>query len=324
MKSKQKELYIDLKTLVESIALFNEAASVSSTDFLNLIKKVTALHKNEQKIANSTKVSGRLFQLCSLGKATIVGDLHGDLNNLIQILNSSDFLRKAQKDGNTYLVFLGDYGDRGLTSSEVYYVVLRLKEMFPDQVILMRGNHEGPEDMLPSPNDLPTQLKQRFSEEAGTKIMFELRKLFKHLYTAVIIEERAVLIHGGIPSRALSIRDLAYAHEKHPKETHLEEMLWSDPQENLKGVLPSPRGAGRLFGSDITKRILKLFNVKVLIRGHEQSPEGYKINHDGKVLTLFSTNKPPYSNKYATYLQIDLSKKIKNAQQLKEYIRRVE
>ena len=298
----------------------NQARIVSAKDFSGLIKCAIALLKKEQHTSGLIRVDGRLVRLPSSGNAIIIGDLHGDIESLTHILKDSCFLEKIQKGENVYLIFLGDYGDRGSASPEVFYVVLKLKVLFPDKVILMRGNHEGPEDLLPVPHDLPTKLKQKYGEETGAKLYAELRRLFDHLYNAVFIDERAILIHGGVPSQASSIEDLAYAHAKHPKESHLEEMLWSDPQENLKGTLPSPRGAGSLFGFDVTKRLLKLLNVEVLIRSHEFCQEGVKINHKGKVLTLFSTNKPPYTNRYAAYMMIDLSKQIKKAYSLKKQI----
>jgi protein phosphatase len=302
----------------------NQAKIVKDTDFLALVKCVILLLTKEQKAEKSKLNRGRLVRLLPSGEATIVGDLHGDLESLEYILKDSCFVEKAQRSQDVHLIFLGDYGDRGSASPEVYSLVLRLKELFPDKVILMRGNHEGPEDMLPYSHDLPNQIKVKYGEEAGANIMVELRRLFDHLYTAVIIEDSAVLIHGGLPSKAESIRALIYAHKKHPEVTYLEEMLWSDPQEDLLGTELSPRGAGRFFGADVTKKLLKMLNVMILIRGHESSPEGYKINHNGKVLTLFSTNKSPYTNKHAAYLQIDLSSKIKSAHQLKKYIKQFE
>lgn len=299
----------------------NQARIVSAKDFLGLIKRTIALLKKEQHAVGSIRVDGRLVHLPSSGEAIIIGDLHGDLESLTHILKDSGFLKKIRKGANVYLIFLGDYGDRGSASLEVFYVVLKLKVLFPDKVILMRGNHEGPEDMLPVPHDLPIKLKQKYGEEAGAKIYAELRRLFNHLYNAVLIDARAVLIHGGVPSKALSVEDLAYAHTKHPKESDLEEMLWSDPQDELKGVQPSPRGAGKIFGANITRRLLKTLGVNILIRGHEPCQRGFKINHNGMILTIFSTNKPPYSNDHAAYLQLNLSKKINNVKQLKRYIK---
>ncbi|RLI41233.1 hypothetical protein DRO69_11810, partial [Candidatus Bathyarchaeota archaeon] len=63
-----------------------------------------------------------------------------------------------------------------------------------------------------------------------------------------------------------------------------------------------------------------MLNVNVLIRGHEPSVEGFKINHDGKVLTLFSRKGSPYHNEYGAYLQLNLSEILENAKQLQRYV----
>lgn len=310
-----------LDNLVDTDGLIDEAKDVASDVFLRLVKRVVTLMVKEQGDAGSLRFEGRLVHLPPSGEATIVGDLHGDLESLEYILNNCGFLEKVQRGEDVYLIFLGDYGDRGSASPEVYYVVLKLKELFPEKVILMRGNHEGPEDLLPTPHDLPTQFKQKYGEEAGAEIYAELRKLFSYFYCAVLVDERVVLIHGGAPTEASSLEDLAYAHRKHPEESHLEEMLWNDPAEEQKGVQPSPRGAGKLFGVDITEKLLKMLGVRVLIRGHESCPEGFRINHKGRILTLFSTNKPPYSNKHGAYLQLNLAEKITDAEQLKQHLK---
>lgn len=301
--------------------LMSQARSAGFHDFLELVHHVSALLSAEQLLENSEQVKGRLFFLPSSGSAIIVGDVHGDLESLAHILEDSGFMREAKEEKKVQLIFLGDYGDRGPASPETYYAVLKLKETFPHEVILMRGNHEGPDDLIPVPHDLPERLYQKYGEKEGARLYSELRELFGRLYLAILIDEQYALIHGGVPSKAISQRDLAHAYRKHPKESHLEEMLWSDPEEGSYGVYPSRRGAGKLFGPDVTEKFLKMLNVKVLIRSHEPCEEGYRINHNGRILTLFSTNKPPYKNKYGAYLQIDLSERIGNAEQLKPYIR---
>ena len=100
----------------------------------------------------------------------------------------------------------------------------------------------------------------------------------------------------------------------------MEELLWNDPDEQAHGVFPSPRGAGNLFGKTVTQEVLAKLNVKILIRGHEPAGEGYKINHDGKILTLFSRKGPPYFNTYGAYLDMPLAEKFENANQLLPYI----
>jgi protein phosphatase len=249
----------------------------------------------------------------------MVSDLHGDLESLVHILKEVNVLEKLNKNNNAILVFLGDYGDRGSYSVEVYHIVLKLKLLFPEKVILMRGNHEGPQDLLASPHDLPMQFHERFGGK-WKNVYSRIHELFYHLYNAVLVEKRYLIIHGGLPSQAKTIEDLAYALAKHPKQRLLEDMLWSDPTETVEGVCESPRGAGKLFGENITDEVLKRFGVKILIRGHEPCRDGFKTNHGGKVLTLFSRKGPPYFNVQGAFLNVELSEKFENAEQLIPYI----
>ena len=288
---------------------------MSAGEFIHLTEEVIRLLEKETGQIGKMLIKGKLVALKSEGEAVIVGYVHGDLESLVHILTDSIFIEKAQQNRNIFLIFLGDYGDRGPYPAEVYYVTLELKHRFPENVILMRGNHEGPEDLLAHPHDLPTQFHQRFSTQ-GDAAYFSIRKLFNQLYNAVLVANRYILIHGGFPTTAGSFDDLAYAHEKHPKETFLEEMLWSDPEENIIGTYPSPRGAGKLFGKDVTEAFLKKLKVNVLIRGHEPCSEGFKLNHNGRVLTLFSRKGEPYYNENGAYLRIDLSLKTRNAEEL--------
>jgi len=74
------------------------------------------------------------------------GDLHGDIHALMTYLDA------LQRDGilegfritrnDVRIAFLGDYTDRGRYGVEVLYTLLRLKLANPDQVLLVRGNHE--------------------------------------------------------------------------------------------------------------------------------------------------------------------------------------
>ncbi|MGD9131605.1 MAG: metallophosphoesterase family protein [Candidatus Bathyarchaeota archaeon] len=301
---------------VENASILAELATKASVEeFLRLVGNVSRRLATENGRIENLNITGRLVEVPPAGEAIIVGDLHGDLKSLVHILEDSNFLNKAKSGSDVLLVFLGDYGDRGTHSPEVYYVVLKLKEMFPESVILMRGNHEGPRDLLASPHDLPIQMNRRFGNR-GSEAYLKLRELFNHLYTGVIIEDRVVLLHGGAPSQATTVNDIAYAHEKHPRERHLEEILWNDPWEGINGTIASPRGAGRLFGEDVTNKLLTMLNVKALIRGHQAFSDGYSSMHGGRVLTLFSRKGPPYNNAFGAYLHLDISQKVEKPKQL--------
>ena len=79
-------------------------------------------------------------------RAFFHGDLHGDIHSLLGYLDSLN--RDGVLDGfrvtrpEFRVVFLGDYTDRGRHGVEVLYTLLRLKLANPDQVLLVRGNHE--------------------------------------------------------------------------------------------------------------------------------------------------------------------------------------
>jgi len=295
------------------------ALEVKSAEYINLLEGSTRLLAAERGRIEAFNIEGRLVEVKPSGRAIAIGDVHGDLESLIHILKTSRFMEMAAQDKEVFLFFLGDYGDRGPYSPEVYYVILKLKQLFPQKIVLMRGNHEGPGDLLPYPHDLPENLQKRFGEE-GPAVYSKIRELFPHLYNALVVQGLCVMIHGGVPSQASSIEDLMFAHAKHPKEPHLEEMLWSDPTDEGNGVYPSPRGAGNLFGENVTKKFLNMLNVKVFIRGHEPAGQGFKIDHNGKILTLFSRKGPPYFNSSAAYLEFDLSLKPENASKLLPYI----
>ena len=300
-------------------SLVKEAKAVQSNDFIEILEQTLDLLRRENGKTGNQMISGRLVKLQPLGEALVIGDLHGDLESLLTILNTSTFLQKMTNLKDTTLIFLGDYGDRGAHSTEVYHILMRLKLAFPKQVIILRGNHEGPEDLMASPHNLPLSFQSRFGENWKT-VYSKTRELFACLYNALMVDERYLMVHGGLSQNINSIQDLANANITHPENELLENLLWSDPNDQVKEVLNSPRGAGKLFGKSVTEKVLRKLNVKILIRGHEPCKEGFKLNHNDKVLTLFSRKGAPYFNAYGAYLQLPLSKKFESAKQLLPWI----
>jgi len=276
--------------------------SEDSKEMLKLVRDVKKIMKKEKKENGIFKLEGRKY-------AIIVGDLHGDLESLLFILKDSKFLMNED-----YLVFLGDYGDRGEKSPEVYFLILSLKKEFPERVTLLRGNHEFPSSLPVSPHNLPDSLFKKYGKN-GNKIYEEIRNLFEFFYNGAIIKKKYILLHGGLPVNLESIEDLEFAHKTHPLKPFLEEILWNDPSEEIRDFYPSPRGAGKIFGINVTKRILKKIGVKTLIRSHEAC-EGVKVNHEGMILTLFSRKGSPYFNSRAAYLRLNLKEKARDAYEL--------
>lgn len=73
-------------------------------------------------------------------KVIVVGDIHGDLNQLMYPLIR--FLKNTNKYRK--LVFLGDYIDRGESNLYIYAIIefMRSLPKFKNQIIFLRGNHE--------------------------------------------------------------------------------------------------------------------------------------------------------------------------------------
>ncbi|MCW4030268.1 MAG: serine/threonine protein phosphatase [Candidatus Bathyarchaeota archaeon] len=278
-------------------SLVSGAKAAATPDFVELTQKVTHQLLKERK-----GVRKGLVQLKPEGSGIVIGDLHGDLKSLQTILQKSSATEKLQSKEAT-MVFLGDYGDRGRHSAEVYHIVLSLKVAYPDQVVLLRGNHEAPRGMMASPHDLPYEFRRHFDDD-WEQAYDALWELWAELANAVLVEGQYLMVHGGVSPKIRSIQDLA-----DPKGTMLVDLLWSDPDDSLRGIEASPRGFGHLFGADVTQTVLETLNVGMLIRGHQPNQRGYQLNHGGRVLTLFSCKGAPYHNRYGSYLEVPLAKK---------------
>lgn len=263
-----------------------ESRRADGDEFVTLVREVKHLLKKEKESRG-----GGLSRLPNKGTAAVVGDLHGDVESLEFILS------RCEQD---YIVFLGDYGDRGSDSPEVFYTLLRLKRDHPENIILLRGNHEPPADLPVSPHNLPRLLEEKFQN--GREIYSELSDLFQHLPYAAVAEGSYLFLHGGLPEVS-SLEEIQLAEETHPEKPYLEQILWSDPMEG-NGTAPSLRGAGRMFGKDVSQQILDSLGVKTLIRSH-QPCEGVRVDHNGKVVTVFSNK--IYGNLKVAFLVIDLS-----------------
>jgi hypothetical protein len=77
------------------------------------------------------------------GQLVVVGDIHGDLTSTRQIIEKAKFLENMEQgDRTSTLVFLGDVVDRGQHDVEVMEVLLELKRRYPNNVVLMKADHE--------------------------------------------------------------------------------------------------------------------------------------------------------------------------------------
>jgi len=76
------------------------------------------------------------------GNSEFLGKLMADLRG--KYLDEKELFKiKENKKRNFYMVFLGDYSDRGENGLDTLFLLMRLKIENPDNVFLLRGNHES-------------------------------------------------------------------------------------------------------------------------------------------------------------------------------------
>lgn len=271
------------------------------------------------------RVEGGLVEIHELENLAVISDLHGDSYSLFRILDEINYEKFLSRPKNK-LVFLGDYVDRGSDSISVIYAVCHLKHAYPDSVVLMRGNHESPAEFPFPSHDLPYRIRGRFGN-SGRDVYGRLLSMFKLLTLATVVPDRLLLVHGGLPTEDAVIANfhkaISTAQDSHVHSRVLEELLWNDPRrlDGAPGWEPSRRGIGRHFGSGITRRWLNATNTKAIVRGHEPC-QGFRLDHDDTIMTLFSCREayPSFKAAYLLLSAIQLHK-IGDAKDLVAYVR---
>ncbi len=115
--------------------------------------KATLKEYNEKFYKKPPKGGIGCIDRCELpagGKILTKGDLHGDLDSLIQQLKAwqkegyldKDFKVTKKWEGKVKFVFLGDYIDRGRDSFKLVQLLMKFKLNNPHSVVLNRGNHD--------------------------------------------------------------------------------------------------------------------------------------------------------------------------------------
>ena len=218
------------------------------------------------------------------GDYEVVGDIHGDLSSLLTI-----FEKKGYPPMTSYL-FLGDYVDRGDYSIEVILLLFSLKIIFPNNIFLIRGNHE-----LSS-----VSKRYNFMNECVTKVNMpffkSIIKAFNVLPLAAILNSEIFCCHGGIPETEMTIEELKDIPRPVPKEyKDIQEcLLWSDPKLGLQFdefEFNTARKAGSYFGRKALNDFLENNNFSYVIRAHEVCQEGYELplGEDCNCVTIFSS-----------------------------------
>lgn len=91
-----------------------------------------------------------------------------------------------------------------------------------------------------------------------------------------------------------------------PHDGAMCDLLWSDPDPDIRGYGLSPRGAGYLFGGDVVENFNRVNNIDLIARAHQLVMEGYKSMFDETLVTVWSAPNYCYRcGNVAAILEID-------------------
>lgn len=292
------------------MSLSEEITNIVNSYISDPAKVYKKLDNISEMLGERVKKTGHFLEVDTAATVFFVGDLHGDLPSLKKVMTHLNYNLLEKKEQE--IVFLGDYVDRGLYQLETLLHVLELWSMYPDSTIPLRGNHEPLKHAIPSPHDFPQELYLRYGFSWGVKIYEAFSRLVENLPFVCVLNKEVISMHGGLPTvlynKAETLNEYLSGKSDSQRVEILTELLWNDPIEDSILKLPSHRGIGYLWGTVLTNWVLEKFHLKLIIRGHEAVDSGYKFNHSGSVLTLFTVKGYPYDHPIGAYAVIDFSK----------------
>lgn len=212
-------------------------------------------------------------------RLVFIGDTHGDLEASEKIWNH---YKDEVEDKQIYLVFLGDYVDRGNQSKENIDFLLSKKENHPEGVVLLLGNHDAYHLRNLRPADFWQSLNK--DEYDYYKDLMNLPWLAQ--------SEGLVASHGCLPF----ISDLGRL--ENPSDDIFEEendldvpiwisTAWGDLNRSISGAQMDPLTGRPQFGKEVVLEYMQNHDWNVLIRAHQPGMQGWSFASN--VLTLFTS-----------------------------------
>ncbi len=244
-----------------------------------------------------TKLDGETGNICCF-----IGDLHGDVHSLLRTLwrlGALGFIDKNFKitKKNFYLIFLGDYVDRGRYGAEVFYTLMRLKCAKWGQVYLNRGNHEVKgmnERRAREGGGFRNELEIKYQEESDN-LFAKICDIYQRLPLSVYITangETVQAVHAGFGPYNYyydkQMKQLMTQKNKRYRHIPLEDMdlispayQWCDVSQQMHVGAQNifREDNGRVWNIDIATLVKRLeqVGIRALFRGHQHGSYGLKM-----------------------------------------------
>jgi hypothetical protein len=256
------------KSLLDIQKLYGQQISpLPAYRALEVIREVnTILMAEPFRPKNSSGVPGGIIELTEKTTPVFVGDLHGQVDNLLKILSENCLLDCLRMKTAT-LIIIGDAVhseivgemDRFESSMLIMDLIFTLKMKFPKNFFYLRGNHDS---FSPDINKSGFLQGELFKEELlafrGQDYVKEMEDFYDNL-PLLIYSEDFLACHAGPPRKQTSRKELVEANTN-------EKLI----QELTKNRLARPNYLAGYDKQDVKKlrKSLKLSAKARFIVGH--------------------------------------------------------
>ncbi|RXI08893.1 hypothetical protein DVH24_023037 [Malus domestica] len=209
---------------------------------------------------------------------TICGNINGQYPDLLRLFEYGGLPPSA-----SYL-FLGGYVDYGKQGLETMCLLLAYKIKYPENFFLLRGNHECAS--INRRYGFYDECKRRFN----VRIWISFIDAFNCLPVAAVIDDKIFCVHGGLSPDLTNldqIRNLPRPTAV-PYNGLLCDLLWSDPDGDVKGWRVNGRGVSYTFGPDEVAEFLTKHDLDLVCRAHQAVEDGFQFFADGQLVTVYS------------------------------------
>lgn len=183
--------------------------------------------RKEDSLGNA----GSLVQLPVNLTPIVVGDLHGQVNNLLTILFENSFLESLDRS-EAVMIILGDavHGEEpgeleDMDSSVLIMdLILKLKRQYPAQVFFLLGNHDSfSPDVMKGGVAQSLLWEKRITELRGEEYARQLA-LFYRQSPLFVLSKNFLACHAGPPRTNISVETLVEARQ-FPELVH--QLTWN-------------------------------------------------------------------------------------------------
>lgn len=322
---------------------------------VGIIKKTQTLCSSEP-----TLVEIRPGEAAAPPAVVVVGDTHGQYHDVVQMMEVA-----GPPSAERLFIINGDMVDRGSWGLETLltFCLHKLARAVADEeasasgaaggtsadpgrgvvrgcpgVTILRGNHETATCSIMY--GFKQEVEAKYGKTAGKTIFTACKQLFKNLPLAALVNDRTLVLHGGLFRKRRGKKRVQKSKAKGRKGSHEDEdfyidecdpalgslrdlrsgskggldatgigeaqlaadVLWSDPapMDQLGFEENYARGIGMVFGPDITEAFLADNQLKLIIRSHE-GPDARESRPDmPNMLEGFTTDHETASGKLMT------------------------